>query len=99
MIDEQGHGHEHEHEHEDEGDESLELELDTQSQIFLQMREQNVELLRLAAQVAGYAGGHGPLKPNDIQQAMRSIWDVYAEFYEWVDPEQTEDDEEGDEEE
>src|SRR4051812_4156047 len=93
MIDE--HEHEHEHEHEPE-DDALELELDTQSQIFLEMRQQNLDLLRVAAQVAGYGGGHGPLKPNDLKNAMRAIWDVYAEFYEWVDPEQSADDEEED---
>ena len=39
------------------------LELDTQSQIFLEMRRQNLELLRIATEVAGYTGEHGPLKP------------------------------------
>jgi hypothetical protein len=96
MIDEQEHEHEDEHEHDDE---ALELELDTQSQIFLEMRQQNLELLRVAAQVAGYAGSHNPLKPNDVKQALRAIWDVYAEFYEWIDPEQSDDEEDEDEEE
>jgi hypothetical protein len=93
-------GHEHEHEHEHEVEEALEeaLELDTQSQIFLQMRRQNLELLRIAAQVAGYAGTHGPLKPGDVKTAIRNIWDVFSELYVWIDPEEAEGDDEDDEE-
>ncbi len=91
-------GHEHEHEHEVE--EALEeaLELDTQSQIFLEMRRQNLELLKIATQVAGYSGEHGPLKSGDLKSAMRNIWDLFSEFYAWVDPEEAEgdDDEEED---
>jgi hypothetical protein len=86
--------HEHEEEHEQEVEEALEeaLELDTQSQIFLEMRRQNLDLLRLATEVAGYAGPHGPLKPGDLKGAMRYIWDVFSEFYTWIDPEEAEDD-------
>ena len=42
----------------EEGEEALEdaLELDTQSQIFLEMRQQNLDLLRIAIEVAGYTG-------------------------------------------
>ena len=29
---------------------------------------------------------------------MKTIWDVYAEFYSWIDPEETGDDEEDDDE-
>ena len=71
--------------HDDEGDEheveeALEeaLELDTQSQIFLEMRRQNLDLLKIAAEVAGYTGEHPPLKPGDLKNAMKSIWDVYS---------------------
>ena len=58
--------HDHEHEHEDEVEEALEeaLELDTQSQIFLEMRRQNLDLLRLATEVAGYGGN------SDDQQSQ-----------------------------
>jgi hypothetical protein len=91
--------HDHEDEHEHEVEEALEeaLELDTQSQIFLELRRQNLDLLRVATQVVGYSGQHGPLKPGDAKNALRAIWEVYAEFYRWVDPEETED-EEGDDE-
>ena len=87
--------HEHEEEHEHEVEEALEeaLELDTQSQIFLEMRRQNLDLLRLATEVAGYSGPHGPLKPGELKSAMRNIWDVFSEFYAWIDPEEDEDDE------
>jgi hypothetical protein len=94
------HEHEHEGEHEHEVEEALEeaLELDTQSQIFLELRRQNLDLLRIATQVVGYTGQHGPLKPGDAKSALRALWDVYAEFYRWVDPEETEEDEEDDDE-
>ena len=83
------------HEHENDVEEALEeaLELDTQSQIFLEMRRQNLDLLRIAIQVAGYSGEHGPLKPGDLRHALRSIQDAFAEFYTWIDPEEAEGDE------
>jgi hypothetical protein len=86
------------HEPEHEVEEALEeaLELDTQSQIFLEMRRQNLDLLRIATQVAGFSGQHGPLKPGDVKNALRNIWDVFSEFYSWVDPEEAEDDDESD---
>jgi hypothetical protein len=97
--------HEHEH-HQDPGcadhndvEEALEeaLELDTQSQIFLEMRRQNVDLLKIAAEVAGFSGQHPPLKPGDLRHALKTVWEVYAEFYAWIDPEEDDDDEEDDE--
>jgi len=93
---------EHDHDNEHDVEEALEeaLELDTQSQIFLEMRRQNLELLKIASEVAGYSGPHGALKPGDVRNALRSIWDVYAEFYSWIDPEESEgDDDEMDEDE
>jgi hypothetical protein len=94
------HHNEHDQEHEHEVEEALEeaLELDTQSQIFLELRRQNLDLLRIATQMVGYSGQHGPLKPNDAKSALRTIWEVYAEFYRWIDPEETEDDEDDDDE-
>lgn len=91
------HDHDHDHDHEDD---ALALELGAQGQIFLDMRQQNLELLQIAAKVAGYAGEHAPLKPGDLKQALRTIWDVYSEFYAWVDPEDTDEDgDDGDDEE
>ncbi|HKI18001.1 MAG TPA: hypothetical protein VKA15_08970 [Isosphaeraceae bacterium] len=80
---------------EHEVEEALEeaLELDTQSQIFLEMRRQNLDLLKIATQVAGYSGEHSPLKPADVKTALRGIWDIFAEFYMWIDPEEAEGDE------
>jgi hypothetical protein len=86
MIDEQGLPHEHEHE------DAMELEIDTQSQIFLEMRGQNLELLRIAAQVAGFGGTQGPGKPGDLKRALKDMWEIYSEFYTWVDPEESDDD-------
>ena len=86
---------EHEHEGQDENDHDheediLDLEMDAQSRIFLQMRSQNLELLRIATQVSGFGGNHPPLKPADVRNAMKGIWEVYAEFYSWIDPEEAE---------
>jgi hypothetical protein len=88
-------GDEHDHDVEEAIEEALEL--DTQSQIFLEMRRQNLDLLRISAEVAGYTGQHAALKPNDMRTALKSIWDIYSEFYAWVDPEETDDDDEDDE--
>jgi hypothetical protein len=92
--------HEHEHDHDHEVEEAIEeaLELDTQSQIFLEMRRQNLDLLRIAAEVSGFTGQHPALRPGDIKSALKTIWDVYSEFHAWVDPEDPDDDDEGDDE-
>jgi hypothetical protein len=98
MIDEHHHHEEHSgHHHEEEIDESLALELDTQSRIFLDMRDQNIELLKIAAQVAGLSGSHTGLKSTEVPQVLKNLWNIYAEFYSWVDPEESEDDEDDDE--
>jgi len=91
-------GHD-EDEHEQEVEEALEeaLELDTQSQIFLEMRRQNLDLLRIASEVAGYSGEPPPLKPGDLKHAMKNMWEIYSEFYAWIDPEESDDDDEDDE--
>ena len=60
------------------------------------MRRQNLDLLKIASEVAGYAGTHAPLKPGDVKNALKSIWDIYSELYAWVDPEESEDDDEED---
>ena len=93
------HNHMHREEGEDEVEEALEeaLELDTQSQIFLEMRRQNLDLLRIAAEVSGFTGQHPALRPGDIKSALKTIWDVYSEFHAWVDPEDPDDDEGEDE--
>jgi hypothetical protein len=93
--------HDHDHSDEHEVEEALEeaLELDTQSQIFLEMRRQNLDLLRISAEVAGFTGQHSPLKPGDVENALRSVWKLYAEFYSWIDPEESDDDDEDEEDE
>jgi hypothetical protein len=88
MIDELDPDEHDEHDHA----EPFELEINTQSQIFLDMRQQNLDLLEIAARVAGFNGEQGPLKPGDIRGAMKTIWEIYSEFYQWVDPEETGDD-------
>lgn len=87
-----------EHEHEHEVEEAFEeaLELDTQSQIFLEMRRQNLDLLRIASEVAGFSGPHAPLRGGDMKGVMKSIWEIYSEFYAWIDPEETDDEDDED---
>jgi hypothetical protein len=86
------------HDHENDVDEALEeaLELDTQSQIFLEMRRQNLDLLKIASEVAGFSGTHAPLKQGEVKNALKTIWDIYSELYAWVDPEESEDDDDED---
>lgn len=72
--------------------------IDARSRIFLEMRAQNVEILKIASQVAGCGGNQGPMKPNDVKQALKAMWEIYAEFYSWVDPEESEDDEDDEDE-
>lgn len=107
------HEHEHEHEHgencgscgHEHGEEcghdleglELPLQFEAASQVLLEMRGQNLELAKIAAQIAGYAGTHGPLKPAELRSAMNAIWDVYSQLYQWVDPEEENDDEGEDE--
>ncbi len=93
-----GHEHDH-HDHSHEVEEAFEeaLELDTQSQIFLEMRRQNVDLLKVAVEVAGFGGQHPPVKPGDLKHAIRGIWEIYSEFYAWVDPEESDEDEDEEE--
>jgi len=87
---------ENEHGHEEEVLEQA-LELDTQSQIFLEMRRQNLDLLKLSIEVAGLGGSHGPVKSGDLKVAVKNIWELYSEFYSWIDPEESEGDDEDDE--
>ena len=75
------------------------LELDSQSQIFLEMRQQNLDLLKVAVEFAGFAGQHPPIKPNEFDASMKTLWRIYSEFYTWIDPEESEEDEEEDEDE
>jgi hypothetical protein len=89
---------EHEHGpecgHNEESDKLIEeaLELEAQAQVFLEQRRQNIDLLKVAVELSGFGGQHPALKPQDVKNALRTVWDVYAEFYSWVDPEESEDD-------
>ena len=73
------------------------LELDTQSQIFLEMRRQNLDLLKLSIEVAGLGGAHGPVKSGELKVAVKNIWELYSEFYSWIDPEESDGDDDDDE--
>ncbi|GAC1336029.1 MAG: hypothetical protein NVSMB14_03610 [Isosphaeraceae bacterium] len=92
--------HEHNHDPHHHDDEGETLEFDARTQIFLELRRQNLDLLDLAARVAGFAGEHPPLKGGgDVEHAVKRIWDVYSEFYSWIDPEEDQEDDDEEEEE
>lgn len=82
-----------EHDDEENGLEAHGFELEDPSEVFLSMRGQNVELLKVAVQIAGYDKNSSPLKPNEIKTAIDNIWKIYSEIYDWVDPEEIEDEE------
>jgi hypothetical protein len=92
-------GHAHDHDHDEEGGCGAEMMISDPADVFLQMREQNIELLKLAVKVAGFSGEHTPIKRNEVQNVLKSIWDVYVELYEWIDPEADGDEDEEDEDE
>ena len=56
---------------------------------------QNLDLLQIAAEVAGFTRPHPP-RCAGSRGALKTIWDVYSEFYAWVDPEESDDDDEDD---
>ncbi len=68
------------------------LTTEVQLQMFLSMREQNIELLRLAAEIAGFSGEAPATTERNPEEALRKVWEVYSEFYSWVDPEDVQDD-------
>lgn len=70
------------------------LNLDSPTQVFLSLRQQNLDLLRLAVQTAGFGEGKASIKPDEKRQAMERVWEIYSEFYEWIDPEADDEDEE-----
>ena len=65
------HDHDHDHEHEHEVEEALEeaLELDTQSQIFLEMRRQNLDLLQIADRGRGLHRAARPVEARRRRNA------------------------------
>ena len=72
---------------------ALGLGVDSQTQIFLEMRKQNVDLLKLAVKTVGLGNGPGRPNPEELRKAMEQVWNVYSEFYEWIDPEEAESEE------
>jgi len=89
------------HDNDDEGvEEALgdALELETQNQLYLQMRQQNIEMLSIAVELAGFGGQHPALKPHEVKAALRTVGEVLSEFYGWVDPDQADEDDPDEEE-
>lgn len=69
-------------------------DLETGSQIFVTARGQNIELIKLAAQLAGYGPGGATITPENASEALQHIYDMFHEFVDWIDPELDDDDEE-----
>ncbi|GIW87363.1 MAG: hypothetical protein KatS3mg108_1687 [Isosphaeraceae bacterium] len=61
--------------------------------IFLHLRQQNIELLKLAIDLAERINPRGE-KSSDPRVALEQLWSLYAELYDWIDPEQAEDEDE-----
>lgn len=66
--------------------------LDAASLVFTHLRAQNVELAKVALQVAGAIHPSKPIAPGEMRATLERAWEVYSELYEWVDPEHIEDD-------
>ncbi len=99
--------HDHgDHEHEEDeggccggggGTGGAELDVQEQTGVFLELRKQNVELLKVAAQIAGFGGASPQARGEDMRQSLDKIWNIYSELYEWIDPEEDEDEDEDEE--
>jgi hypothetical protein len=78
----------HQHDHDEDEDHPLSgLEGESAAQAYMMFRMQNVEILKLAAQVAGFGPGVTAPKSDEPKPALDRIWTYYAEFLEWIDPE------------
>ena len=87
---------EHDHDHDDESSIEEAIEIETETQLRLEIRRQNIDLLKIAVDFAGYGGQHPPLKPHELQNAVKAVWDAYGEFEAFIDPFQNDEDEDED---
>jgi hypothetical protein len=65
------------------------LEFETGTNAFVSIRGQNIELLKLAAQISGHSTSETPL--DDPKPVLERIWAVYSELHGWIEPEGEED--------
>lgn len=70
------------------GDDVNETEIAT----YLTIRAQNIELLGLAAKIAGCSDPKALLNDVDTESTMRRLEEIYVTLGDWVDPDEADDD-------
>lgn len=65
---------------------------ETEIATYLTIRAQNIELLGLAAKIAGCADPKSLLGDVDTEATMRRLHEIYAHLEEWVDPDEADED-------
>lgn len=71
----------------DEPDQLSDMEAsETEIATYLTIRAQNIELLGLAAKIAGCADPKTLLNEVDTESTLRRLQEIYTHLEEWVDP-------------
>jgi hypothetical protein len=65
---------------------------ETELATYLTIRAQNIELLGLAAKIAGCADPKQLLTDVDAEANMRRLEEIYVTLADWVDPDEADDD-------
>jgi len=65
---------------------------ETEIATYLTIRAQNIELLGLAAKIAGCADPKQLLSDVDTEANMRRLEEIYVTLADWVDPDDADDD-------
>lgn len=65
---------------------------ETEIATYLTIRAQNIELLGLAAKIAGCSDPKSLLSEVDTEATMRKLHEIYSHFEEWVDPDEADED-------
>jgi N12 class adenine-specific DNA methylase len=65
---------------------------ETEIATYLTIRAQNIELLGLAAKIAGCSDPKVLLNDVDTEATMRRLHEIFAALEEWVDPDEADED-------
>lgn len=65
---------------------------ETEIATYLTIRAQNIELLGLAAKIAGCSDPKVLLNDVDTEATMRRLHEIFATLEEWVDPDEADED-------
>lgn len=68
---------------------------ETEIATYLTIRAQNIELLGLAAKIAGCSDPKTLINEVDAEATMRRLHEIFATLEEWVDPDEADEDIEG----